>query len=106
SADLLDVARYPVATFAATGVVVDGSTGTITGDLTIKQVSRPVTLHVDYVGCAHDPWGDDRAVFSASGTIDREDWGLTWNMLLETGGFLVSKEIRLEIEVELVRERA
>lgn len=105
SADLFDVETYPQATFTSTVVAVDGATGTITGDLTIKDVTRPVTLDVDYVGHAHDPWGNDRAVFSASTTIDREDWGLTWNMLLATGGLLVSKEIRLEIEVELVRDQ-
>lgn len=106
SADLLHVERYPVATFRSTGIAVDGSAGAVTGDLTIKDVTRPVTLQVVYVGSAHDPWGNDRAVFSAATTIDREEWGLTWNMLLETGGFLVSKEIRLEIEVELVRQPA
>lgn len=105
SADLFDVETYPQATFTSTVIAVDGPTGTVTGDLTIKDMTRPVTLDVDYVGHAHDPWGNDRAVFSASATIDREDWGLTWNMILDTGGLLVSKTIRLEIEVELVRDR-
>ena len=73
------------------------------GELTIKGVTRPVTLAVDYLGHARDPWGNDRAVFSGRTTLNREDWGLTWNMLLEAGGLLVSKEIKLEIEVELVR---
>jgi polyisoprenoid-binding protein YceI len=106
STDLFDVETYPQATFTSTAVAVDGATGTVTGDLTIKDVTRPVTLDVDYVGHAHDPWGNDRAVFSASTTIDRGDWGLTWNMLLDTGGLLVSKKIQLEIEVELVRDQA
>lgn len=75
----------------------------MTGELTIKGVTRPVTLEAEYLGHATDPWGAERAVFSAAGTINREDWGLTWNMALEAGGLLVSKEIRLEIEVELVR---
>ena len=105
SADLFDVEQYPQATFVATGITVDGSTGTLAGDLTITDVTRPVTLDVEYIGHAQDPWGNDRAVFSASTTINREDWGLTWNMLLETGGLLVSKEIRIEIEVELVRDQ-
>jgi polyisoprenoid-binding protein YceI len=105
SADLFDVEAHPRATFTSTSVTVDGATGTVTGDLTIKDVTRPVTLEVDYLGYAGDPWGNDRAVFSASTTINREDWGLTWNMLLEAGGLLVSKEIRLEIEVELIREQ-
>ena len=76
------------------------------GELTIKDITRPVQLSVDYLGHAADPWGNDRAVFSASGRINREDWGLTWNMLLEAGGLLVSKEISLEIEVELLRRVA
>lgn len=105
SADLFDVERHPEATFRSTDITVDGTAGTVTGDLTIKGVTRRVGLAVGYLGHARDPWGSDRAVFSASTTINREDWGLTWNMLLETGGFLVSKEIRLEIEVELVRDQ-
>lgn len=74
------------------------------GTLTLKGISRPVVLDVEYLGNATDPWNNDRAVFSASTHINREDWGLTWNMLLEAGGLLVSKEIRLEIEVELIRQ--
>ena len=104
SADLFDVAVHPTATFRSTSVAWDGSTGTVSGDLTIKHVTRPVTLTVDYVGHALDPWGSERAVFSAHSTINREDWGLTWNMALETGGILVSKEIRLEIDVETIRQ--
>jgi polyisoprenoid-binding protein YceI len=106
SADLFDVEQYPQATFTSTGIFVDGATGTVTGNLTIKDVTRPVTLDVEYVGHARDPWGNDRAVFSASTTINRGDWGLTWNMLLDTGGLLVSKEIRIEIEIELVRDQS
>lgn len=103
SADFFDVQRHPTATFTTTSVDWDGTAGTMTGSLTIKGVSRPVTLQVEYVGYARDPWDDDRAVFSARGQVDREDWGLTWNMPLASGGLLVSKEITLEIEVELIR---
>jgi polyisoprenoid-binding protein YceI len=104
SVDLFHVEAHPQATFRSTSITVDGTTGTVTGDLTIKGITRSVALEVHYVGHARDPWDNDRAVFSASATINREHWGLTWNMLLETGGFLVSKEIRLEIEVELIRD--
>lgn len=104
SADLFDSASHPIATFTSTRIEHDGASGTVAGHLTIKGVTRPVTLTVDYLGHARDPWDNDRAVFSASAAINREDWGLTWNMLLEAGGLLVSKEIRLEIEVELIRE--
>lgn len=106
SADFFDVANYPTATFTSTEVAWDGSTGgTLMGELTIKGVAKPLTLNVDYVGHARDPWDNDRAVFSAKGKIDRSDWGLTWNMPLAQGGLLVSKEIELEIEVELILQR-
>jgi polyisoprenoid-binding protein YceI len=104
SADFFDVTEHPSASFRSTDVEVDGAHATMLGDLTIKGVTRPVRLDVDYLGHAVDPWGNDRAVFSARGQINREDWGLTWNMILEAGGLLVSKEITLEIEVELVRQ--
>ena len=103
SADLFDVEAHPTATFRSTGLVVEGRSGRLAGEQTIKGVTRPVTLEVEHLGHARDPWGNDRVVFSASTTIDREDWGLTWNMVLEAGGLLVSKRIRIEIEVELVR---
>jgi polyisoprenoid-binding protein YceI len=67
-------------------------------------VTKPVTLQVEYLGHVRDPWGGDRAIFSAHGTLNREDWGLTWNMLLDNGGLVISKEIRLEVEVEAVRK--
>ena len=104
SGDFFDVEHHPTATFCSTGVTVAGASATLAGELTIKKLTRPVTLAVEYLGHARDPWNNDRAVFTASGTINREDWGLTWNMLLEAGGLLVSKEIRLEIDVELIRQ--
>ena len=105
SADLFDVEQYPQATFTSTGITLDEATGILAGKLTIKDVTRPVSLDVEYIGHAQDPWGNDRAVCSASTTINREEWGLTWNMFLEAGGLLVSREIRIEIEVELVRDQ-
>lgn len=104
SADLFDVAAHPTAAYRSTSVEWDGSRGTVGGDLTIKGVTRPVTLTVEYVGHALDPWGNERAVFAAHATINREDWGLSWNMALEAGGILVSKEIRLEIDIETIRQ--
>jgi polyisoprenoid-binding protein YceI len=104
SGDFFDVENHPTATFRSTRVAWNGTTGTLSGDLTIKDVTRPVTLHVDYLGHVRDPWGADRAVFSAHGTVNREDWELTWNMVLDGGGLLVSKEIRVEIEIEAVRQ--
>ncbi|HEY9391679.1 MAG TPA: YceI family protein [Mycobacteriales bacterium] len=104
SSDFFDVETFGTATFESTSVRWDGTSGSMTGDLTIKDVSRPVTLDIDYLGYARDPWDNDRAVFSARGKVNREDWGLTWNMPLASGGLLVSKEITLELEVELVLE--
>ena len=105
SADFFDVESYPEITFKSTSVEWKGHEGTVTGDLTVRGVSKPITLDVDLTGVVTDPWGGDRAVFSASGEVDREDWGLTWNMALESGGVLVSKKIRFEIETELVLQR-
>ena len=104
SGDFFDVEHHPTATFCSTGVMVEGASATLAGELTVKEITRPVTLAVEYLGHARDPWDNDRAVFTASGMINREDWGLTWNMLLEAGGLLVSKDIRLEIDVELIRQ--
>jgi polyisoprenoid-binding protein YceI len=106
SEDFFDVTNHPAATFASTQVTWNGNRGTMTGNLTIKGTTRPVTLEVEYLGHARDPWNNDRAIFSAHGKINREDWNLTWNMLLETGGVLVSKEIELQLEVELIRQGA
>lgn len=103
SENFFDVANHATATFRSTAIATDGSNGTITGDLTIKDITRPVTLDVGYLGHARDPWDDDRVAFSAATTIDREDWGLTLPRAMEAGGLLVSKEIRLEIETELIR---
>ena len=103
SADFFDVDHHPVATFRSTGVQADGPTGTLAGELTIKGVTRPIDLDVEFLGATRDPWGNERTVFTAATTVNREDWGLTWNMLLEAGGLLVSKEIRIEIEIELIR---
>ena len=106
SADFFDVAAHPTGVFRSTAITADGSRGSVDGELTLKNVTRPVSLGVEFLGRVGDPWGGERAVFSASTTIDREDWGLTWNMLLEAGGLLVSKAIKLEIEVELVKQPA
>lgn len=104
SQDFFDVGNFPTAAFRSTRVSWSGTGGTMRGELTIKEVTRTVALTVDYLGHARDPWGNDRVVFSASGRINREDWGLTWNVALEAGGVLVSKEIELVFELEAVRQ--
>ncbi|SES33143.1 YceI family protein [Actinokineospora terrae] len=105
SDDFFDVTEHPTATFRSTSVSWIGAGGVLEGELTIKGLARPVTLKVEHLGLVRDPWGNDRAVFSAKGRINREDWGLSWNMVLEAGGILVSKEIDLELEVELIHEK-
>jgi polyisoprenoid-binding protein YceI len=103
SPDFLDVAKYPDITFTSTAVEHDeGDDWKVRGDLTIHGVTKPVTLKTEYSGQMADPWGGQRAVFSAETRIDREDWGLTWNQALEAGGFVVGKEIKIRLEVEAV----
>lgn len=106
SADFLDVENHPKLTFRSTEIRQDGDEWKITGDLTIRGETRPVTLDATYEGAATDPWGNEHIGFSASTTIKREDWGLTWNTQLEGGGWLVSKEVDLEIEGQLVRSES
>jgi len=104
SSDFFDVANFPEATFRSTSLTWSGAEANIEGELTIVGITRPVSLDVVYVGSVGDPWGGQRAVFSASTEVNREDWGLTWNVALEAGGVLVSKKIRIEIELEAVRD--
>jgi polyisoprenoid-binding protein YceI len=102
SPDFFDVEKYPVMAFKGTSFKPgdDDDEWQLSGDLTIKETTRPVTLKVEFGGAAVDPWGALRSAFTASATINREDWGLTWNQALEAGGWLVGKEIKIEIEVE------
>jgi polyisoprenoid-binding protein YceI len=83
--------------------VRDGPTGGLTGELTIKGITRPVELDVEFLGQVTDPWDNQRAIFDAQTRINREDWGIVWNMVLDSGGLLVSKEIDLVLHLELVR---
>ena len=103
SPDFLEVDTYPELTFTSTGVEHDdGDDWKIDGDLTIHGVTRPVTLKMEYNGQTGDPWGGQRAFFSAETKINREDWGLTWNAALETGGWMVGKDLKISIEIEAV----
>ena len=104
SADFFDTANYPTARFSGRVARWHGAHGQLQGELTVRDITRPLTLDVEYSGYAADPWGGHRAVFAAAATLNREDWGLTWNMPLDNGGLLVSKEIRIEIEMEAMLE--
>jgi len=103
SPDFLEVDAYPELTFTSTGVEHDADEDwRINGDLTIHGITRPVTLKMEYNGQTGDPWGGQRAFFSAETKIEREAWGLTWNAALEAGGWVVGKEIKLSLEIESV----
>jgi len=104
SPDFFDAATHPDITFAASGVRVDGDEYALTGDLTIKGTTKPVTLPVEFEGVATDPFGNQRAGFSASTDIERADWGLGWNAALETGGVLVSKKIRVQLDISAIKQ--
>ena len=103
SADFLDTENHAALTFKSTAVRRVGSEFEVDGDLTIIGVTKPVTLLVEFDGEATDPWGNTKAGFTAATTINREDWGLTWNAPLEAGGVLVSKEVKIEIEAQTLK---
>jgi polyisoprenoid-binding protein YceI len=101
-ADFFDVENHPEITFASTDVSREGDDWTITGDLTIKGVTRPISIDFEATGSARDPFGNLRIGFEGQATISRKDWGLTWNAALETGGFLVSDKIKLEFDISAI----
>ena len=103
SGDFFDVETYPTITFTSTEVKRDGADWAVTGDLTIKDVTKPVTIEFEHTGSARDPFGNLRVGFEGETTINRKDWGLTWNAALETGGVLVSEKIKLEFDVSAIR---
>jgi polyisoprenoid-binding protein YceI len=105
SADFFDVAHYPEMRFTSTRVerVADDRLR-VSGQLTIKGVSREVPLDVEPLGVVNDPWGNERAAFTARTSIDRKDFGLTWNQALEAGGVVVGDRIDIEIEIQAVRQ--
>lgn len=105
SPDFLDTGNYPSITFVSKRVEQDDpDSGRLIGDLTIRGVTREVALDVEYAGQAQSPWGTISAGFSGSTTINRKAWGLHWNQALETGGWLVGEEIKIDIELELVKQ--
>jgi polyisoprenoid-binding protein YceI len=105
SADFLDVDNYPTLEFKSTSVRhAKGDHFVVDGELTVRGVTKPVSLELEYQGAALDPWGGQRAAFSATTKINREDFGLTWNQALETGGVLVGKDVSIDLEVEAVRQ--
>lgn len=105
SGDFLQAEQFPTVTFTNARVTgQDGATFTVVGDLTIKGVTRQVQVEVELDGVAKDPYGNEKLAVTASAEIDREDFGITWNVALETGGVLVSKKIKIEIEAQAIRQ--
>ena len=105
SADFLDVEKSPYLTFKSTRVErIDETNGKLSGELTIRDITKPVVLSVEYAGQAKPPWGTISAGFNAQTKINRKDWNLNWNVALETGGWLVGDTITINIELELVKQ--
>ncbi|HSD21507.1 MAG TPA: YceI family protein [Anaeromyxobacter sp.] len=106
SADFLDVAKYPEMTFRSKRIEKVGDGYRVVGDLSLHGVVREVTLEAEFAGVGKDPWGNQRAGFSAKASLDRRDYGLVWNAALETGGVLVGEKVEIAIELEAVKKAA
>jgi len=104
SADFFDVEHFPQIRFRSTGIEKLGEDRyRLTGELTIRDVTRPIALDAEYGGRGKDPWGNERVGFTVKGALDRKDFGLKWNQALETGGVLVSERVELELELQAVK---
>jgi polyisoprenoid-binding protein YceI len=103
SADFFEVETYPTMTFASTAIRGDGAEYVLTGDLTIKGVTKSIELDLEFEGVSPDPWGGTRVGFSAKGEINRRDFGLNFDVKIDTGGALVSEKIKIELEVQAVK---
>ena len=101
SPEFFDTEKFPAITFVSDHY--NAATGNVEGQLTIRNITKPVTLDVEFSGTNKDPWGNEKAGFSISGKINRTDWELNWNSALETGGVLVSEEVKIAAEVQFVR---
>lgn len=104
SADFFDVQNHPRMTFRSRSVSPKGDGYQVVGDLTIRGITRETTFHVIHEGDARDPWGNQRVGFSASARLNRKEFGLMWNVALETGGWLVGEEVKMEVHVEAVKQ--
>ncbi len=104
SADFFDAENFPTLSFASTSFTKDGSDFSLVGDLTIKGTTLPITFEVDYEGTATDPWGNVKAGFEVKGKINRKDFGLAWNAITEAGSALVSEEVKLIGNIQLVKQ--
>ena len=105
SADFFDAEQFPTLNFKSTEIKGSGNDYEITGDLTIKGVTKPVKLAVEFGGIATDPWGNTKVGLNLDGKINRKDFGLTYNAALETGGVLVGEDVKLNAEIQLVEQK-
>jgi polyisoprenoid-binding protein YceI len=106
SPDFLDAEKFPKISFAGKSIKKSGEDYDVTGDLTVHGVTRPITLRATLEGKGKDPWGNDRVAFAAKTSLDRGDYGLSWNQVLEAGGLLVGTKVEIEIEVEAIKAKA
>lgn len=104
SADFFDAAQFPAIIFKSSSLEKDGDDFIVKGDLTVKGVTKAVKLNAEFGGIATDPWGNTKAGFTLSGKINRNDFGLTWNAALETGGVMVSEEVKIAAELQFVKQ--
>jgi polyisoprenoid-binding protein YceI len=104
SADFFEIESHPQITFSSTDVERDGDEWTITGDLTIRGITKPISIVFESTGSARDPFGNLRIGFEGQATLSRKDWGLSWNAALETGGFLVSDKIKLDFDISAIQK--
>jgi polyisoprenoid-binding protein YceI len=104
SADFFNADQFPKISFESTSLEKDGDDYTLKGNLTIKDVTKSVKIAVEYGGIATDPWGNTKAGFTISGKINRTDFGLTWNAALETGGVMVSEEVKIAGELQFAKQ--
>ena len=104
SGDFFDTDNHPTMSFVSTSITPDGDDEfKVTGDLTIRGVTKPVTIDLEFTGAAKDPFGNDRIGFEGKAEINRKDWGLEWNAALETGGILVGEKVKLELDISAIR---
>ena len=103
SADFFDVAQFPTWTLVSTGIEADGDDFVLHTQLTIKGVTKPVDFELEFDGVVTDPWGNTKAGFSAEAEVNRKDWGLEWNVALETGGVLVGEKVKIQLEIEALK---
>jgi polyisoprenoid-binding protein YceI len=106
SADFLDVEQYPSISFRSTRIEGTREQFRLSGDLTIRGVTRPITLEAEFGGTGKNPWGKEVAGFTATGQLNRKDFGLNWNVALETGGLLVSDTVKIALEIQAVKQEA